>query len=51
MRLSTFYDSYKEYCQQNGLKCSDKFDFVKRLAEVGISKDSIRKYYFKETVK
>ena len=38
MRLSAFYDSYKEYCQQNGLKCSDEFDFVKRLSEVGISK-------------
>ena len=38
MRFSAFYDSYKEYCQQNGLKCVDKFDFVKRLSEVGISK-------------
>ena len=40
MRLSAFYDSYKEYCQQNGLKCSNKFDFVKRLSEVGISKEN-----------
>jgi hypothetical protein len=40
MRLSAFYDSYKEYCQQNGLKCVDKFDLVKRLSEVGISKEN-----------
>ncbi len=33
MRLSRFDDSYKEYCQQNCLKCSDKIDFVNRLAE------------------
>ena len=44
MRLSAFYDSYKEYCQQNGLKCSDKFDFVKRLSEVGISKENKNLY-------
>ena len=44
MRLSTLYDSFKEYCQKNGLKCSDKFDFVKRLAEVGISKDNKNLY-------
>ena len=44
MRLSTFYESYKEYCQQNGLKCSDKFDFVKRLAEVGLSKENKNLY-------
>ena len=31
MRWSAFYDSYKKYCQQNGLKCSDKFDFVEYL--------------------
>ena len=44
MRLSAFYDSYKECCQQNGLKCSDKFDFVKRLSEVGISKENRNLY-------
>ena len=40
MRLSVFYDSYKEYCQQNGLKCVDKFDLVKRLSEVRTSKEN-----------
>ena len=44
MRLSAFYDSYKEYWQQNGLKYSDKFDFVKRLSEVGISKENKNLY-------
>ena len=41
MRLSAFYDSYKEYCQ---LKCVDKFDLVKRLSEVGISKENKNLY-------
>ena len=46
MRLSAFYDSYKEYCQQNGLKCVDKFDLVKRLSEVGISKEDRKLYKY-----
>ena len=31
LRLSQFFDDYKEYCQHHTLKACDKFDFVKRL--------------------
>ncbi len=34
VRLSAFYDTYKQYCIENDLKSCDTFDFVKRLSEV-----------------
>ena len=40
LRLSQFFDDYKEYCQHHTLKACDKFDFVKRLTEVGLNKES-----------
>ena len=40
VRLSQFYDEYKEYCQHHSQKSCDKFDLVKRLTEVGLNKES-----------